>query len=854
MTILKFLSDSATFQQYQNQEASLLDVLTKQAVANTLSRTALTALTAPFDGQIAMISEGLRSGPFVWKSGDHSQFVSADVNQGIYIPSGQNISGSLGAWIRIFSGSINAIWFGALCDSVTDDTLAIQAALSFVPNGATLYLPTDAKITATLNIVNKTGVRLEGPGRLVQSTAFTFLAGANCTRLTIHGWGFDGSVKEQQYAVAVPSTAVSTAMDPSTWTLGHYFPGTADVSDPTTKISATKSGTVVSLALTGDAIADGIDRAVRSTAIALDSTAKHVAWIDDGFLSGSGGNGPVLFYKADGTEYDPNVRDSSQAAYNVLQSASFQFDLGTGKGNASAAYQGTIVAGYDLSKMRILKLVNDLAASSPTTVVAPYAVSLSGCVEAVIEDCTFTHLWGCIALSNDCTGTILRRNKGEFLMQGFNVTQCSYTEHYDNHLSGEFLDDTGIRYPQLYLRFKHLSGNMRGRNGLYSARNRYVGFNWGEEIISVDGTGAAVQWRGYFSQGNYLSSAYQPISVNYTADAEWQGDTIGTSYAFAVGLMEIAGPGSAQPIVRDCDLVHRKPFGKYGGGVGPSGDGARIINTRIRAITPITIVATALIRDCEIHDCLLEYTNSGFYIRNVEYKMFRTTVRCSGPIWIYTLGGPNTNLMQDVVAQFTILNSVAFSQITNCFFGGSLSGNIYDQSTNLLMSGNTIELDYAPTYALQKRFYTSETVTSVLSLCNNTFVYRGGFTSTILKGSNPPAGGTLTMTGNAGAGIASSRVNTPGITYPTFLGGPYATSFVANPGSIASGSSYKLASTVAFGDFSSSANMAASVDLKGCSLGIPYWDGAQWCAVITNNTGAAQTIANGSYFLEVQRK
>lgn len=55
-----------------------------------------------------------------------------------------------GRWLRVYSGPINARWFGAKFDGTTDDTAAIQAALN---NGSTVLMPPgDSVISDSLSI------------------------------------------------------------------------------------------------------------------------------------------------------------------------------------------------------------------------------------------------------------------------------------------------------------------------------------------------------------------------------------------------------------------------------------------------------------------------------------------------------------------------------------------------------------------------------------------------------------------------------------------------------------------------------------------------------------------------------
>ena len=59
-------------------------------------------------------------------------------------------------WYRVFTGTINAKWFGAKGDSTTDDTASIQAAVNAVPStGGSVYVPTGVyKLTTHITMSN----------------------------------------------------------------------------------------------------------------------------------------------------------------------------------------------------------------------------------------------------------------------------------------------------------------------------------------------------------------------------------------------------------------------------------------------------------------------------------------------------------------------------------------------------------------------------------------------------------------------------------------------------------------------------------------------------------------------------
>jgi hypothetical protein len=92
------------------------------------TRSELAALTNV--GRPALLTESGRGGLFVFDPSDLSAKVEADTGQGIYVAPASDPSGASGAWTRAYSGPIEARWFGAVGDGISDDTAAIQAALT----------------------------------------------------------------------------------------------------------------------------------------------------------------------------------------------------------------------------------------------------------------------------------------------------------------------------------------------------------------------------------------------------------------------------------------------------------------------------------------------------------------------------------------------------------------------------------------------------------------------------------------------------------------------------------------------------------------------------------------------------
>ncbi|MBO3760026.1 hypothetical protein [Ciceribacter sp. L1K22] len=100
--------------------------------------TALKALDTG-DHQSAVLLEEDKAGIFVFKSGDYSAEVTADVQGGVYLKADDTATSS-GAWVRQFDGPLRANWFGVVPSTsaaVVDVTDALEDLSAF----AQVYFP-----------------------------------------------------------------------------------------------------------------------------------------------------------------------------------------------------------------------------------------------------------------------------------------------------------------------------------------------------------------------------------------------------------------------------------------------------------------------------------------------------------------------------------------------------------------------------------------------------------------------------------------------------------------------------------------------------------------------------------------
>ena len=123
----------------------LLGILDQTAYA---TRTLLKAIV-PLTNQIAGLAEAGREGTFVFRAGDYSTHIAADVAEGVYIKA-DTIAANVGAWVRLAGYAISGYdldWFGRVDGNttagVTENNSAIESAfdIAFMAGGGKVVLP-----------------------------------------------------------------------------------------------------------------------------------------------------------------------------------------------------------------------------------------------------------------------------------------------------------------------------------------------------------------------------------------------------------------------------------------------------------------------------------------------------------------------------------------------------------------------------------------------------------------------------------------------------------------------------------------------------------------------------------------
>lgn len=162
------------------------------------SRTDLKALKTTAT-TLAYLTEEGREGQFIWRTGDYSAQIAADVAEGVYIKADDTAATS-GAWVRAGATSgdlLNVRWFGAVGDGSTDDASAIQAGIDFASTlGGVLLFP--EAVFAITSLTLKSDVELRGISesaelRRTTNSATSLIQGTNINNAAVVGLTIDAN-------------------------------------------------------------------------------------------------------------------------------------------------------------------------------------------------------------------------------------------------------------------------------------------------------------------------------------------------------------------------------------------------------------------------------------------------------------------------------------------------------------------------------------------------------------------------------------------------------------------------------------------------------------------------------------
>lgn len=86
----------------------------------------------------AFLTASGRTGNFVWRTGDYTNQIAADTNNGVYVKANA-VAASAGAWVRDFDFvNYDVLWFGPVADYATDNATLINTVIATADAANTL--------------------------------------------------------------------------------------------------------------------------------------------------------------------------------------------------------------------------------------------------------------------------------------------------------------------------------------------------------------------------------------------------------------------------------------------------------------------------------------------------------------------------------------------------------------------------------------------------------------------------------------------------------------------------------------------------------------------------------------------
>jgi len=135
------------------------------AGAQYTGRTAMKAITGLAAGDVVYLSEGGRSGTFEYLVGDYSAEVAADTLEGVFVALDSDSDGSEGVLKRVFSGDIDAEWFGYSVGTAISDAVNAAISLGFFIGKNTINVPqTAGECFVDKDIIFKQATKLVSTG------------------------------------------------------------------------------------------------------------------------------------------------------------------------------------------------------------------------------------------------------------------------------------------------------------------------------------------------------------------------------------------------------------------------------------------------------------------------------------------------------------------------------------------------------------------------------------------------------------------------------------------------------------------------------------------------------------------
>ncbi|WP_166671854.1 NosD domain-containing protein [Methylosinus sp. sav-2] len=719
----------------------------------------------------------------------------------------------------------------------------LQAAL---PSSGDILIAGTVTIDEPLAVSGVARLWIYGGGKL-QFTSAGSITFASCDDLSVDGVKFGGWIAQtDQYSVF--KTGVHGDFASPSYNNGA---SAVDGSD----FSHSLVGSMLTLSL-GAAFWNALTtRNVVSSMISLDPTKRYVIDIKAGFYSGDGGNG-VQFttYDAGGAEIGEYAPADSSSYYSVISGASgMKVRVGVTSWYNTALDLSCV---YDLSKIVIYKIENDLAAFSlatPTEDSSPILISNSK--RPIIRDCQFDLIPAAAAIFVGCVDVEASGNTVTRCFGGISATTSTgKTKIVGNKIDLRFGVVGGGSLGQRFLRTHGVQAS--GSSDVEASRNTINGASWGIEILHYNDA-----YR-HDVVGNTIEAEYcgiSGVSGGWTAQFPniIKSNTVKVSGSAIMGIEAAIGAAQGVRSVIEDNTVLWNDLCQFGAGVALSA-GSQNFDVRVRRNTifaPIGVNATAGIGTMEASKNNIRHAGRG--ISSFVQASFIDDNE------IYT--AKNTWLL----AAHAAIHISAYTY----YIGSEITKNKYDDTISL--SGwveGTAFFDWRGNKIYERYARTGDMTHHRFEVISNPYATKAQYSGNeIMYGSLCPdrvinnlyTGSVFEVSGNKYGGLAHDVL----VGFHNASGGRDVGAVAAwNPGAIANGAS-AISADINILDhrfqIGDPVKVMAPYDLQGCtatayvkSAASDTLDGSNFITgqtpavvkiVITNATGGSITFADGTW-------
>ena len=173
-------------------------------VANSVAD--IEAMSLAVVGDVISLNAGGRSGTFDVVAGDFSTELVADTLNGVYVGLADNLSATEKVAKRRVGLAVDVKWFGAVGDNITDDTLAIQAGITYTCGiQGTLHFGKSTYIYDSDEVFEiPSAIRLKGQGR-------------GSAKVKCRGTGGSNRVGVRNHLFYVSSLTLDVIIEGMTW-------------------------------------------------------------------------------------------------------------------------------------------------------------------------------------------------------------------------------------------------------------------------------------------------------------------------------------------------------------------------------------------------------------------------------------------------------------------------------------------------------------------------------------------------------------------------------------------------------------------------------------------------------------